>query len=296
MFDAYTEGLFIYTGILIVMAWSLYLPLAAGQFYVAQPGLIAIAAYTSAVASKAGVPFGLSLVMASSLVTLVGLLLAFPALRLGQLSMCIATMGFSEIVRVIFLNLRSLGGAAGLRAIPLSSDVPTIAVILVVLAIFLYRLEHSRLGRAIWALKLDETAAQTMGVNTRGLKFVIVAASSFIAGLGGTLYAHYTTFIDPSLFGFRLLLNIFVFCAVGGTSTFWGPALGAAFLWLLPEFVGFLGAWRGAFYAAVLILVMLFRPSGLITRNAIGRIPIQVAARRAYSFATQGWIRGGRRG
>ncbi|MEW6034367.1 MAG: branched-chain amino acid ABC transporter permease, partial [Chloroflexota bacterium] len=189
-------------------------------------------------------------------------------LRVKGLSVAIATIGFFLIVSVVFLNLKQFGGSVGMHGIPFFSYMLPLSGLTALALLFMFsRLMNSRLGRAIEAVHDDEEAAAALGVNVNGLKMFTFIASGFMASLGGVYYAHYVTYMAPNMFTFSSLISIFVFAVVGGFTTYWGPFVGTVVLWSLPEFIRPLAAWRTVAFTSVLILVMIFRPHGLLTKG-----------------------------
>lgn len=269
------ESLFVFLGIYLLLCWSMYLPLAAGQLFIAQMGLATIGGYIAGVATKAGIPFAAALVISASGTALIGLALGYPALKAKRYVLCIITLGFSEIVKVFFMNFDAVGGSYGLRGIPLYGNLYYVGLTVFIVLIFLHRLSSTRLGRAIAAIRNDEEAAQAMGVNSRNVKLLVYALSGFVAALGGALWVHYSSYIDPFLFSFKVLLFVFTFVVFGGRTVLWGSVFGTVVLWSLPEFTRFMVEWREIFYSLVLVVVLLYRPQGVITESTLSAIPLR---------------------
>ncbi len=265
MLDPYIESVLIFMGINIILALSLYLPVSAGLLSLGQGGFMAIGAYTSAwLTSQLGVPL-LPAVMAGAVAAgVVGALVGFPALRIKGVYLIILTMGFGEIVRVFFLNFEPTGAASGLGGIPsLTTPGVVLAFVAVLLALF-WQLRRSRIGRVIAALREDELAAETIGVNLARVKIAVFGLGAAVAGIGGGLYAHYATFIDPAQFGFHRSAEIFIMVLLGGMGNFLGATLGAITVTLLPELLRGLQEWRMTFFGTLLVVMMIVRPWGLI--------------------------------
>src|SRR4030095_11496527 len=127
---------------------------------------------------------------------LVGFLVGVPVLRLRGLLLALVTFAFAQVVEVFFLNFTPTAAAAGIRGIYPSTNVWSLYGFLAVLVVCLARLQHSRMGRAFEAVKLDEIAAEAMGVNVTRAKLIAFAAGAFVAGVGGGLYAHHAVFIQ----------------------------------------------------------------------------------------------------
>jgi branched-chain amino acid transport system permease protein len=270
LIDAYTESILINMGINMILALSLYLPLSTGQLSIGQAGFMAVGAYTAAgLTTFQEAPFYPSILAGGIMAALVAFLVGFPALRLKGLYLALMTFGFGEIVRVFFLNFEPLGGARGIVGIAFDTQLWQVYAVIAIVLVFLYRLGHSRMGRAFEAIKEDELAAESMGVNPTWAKLCAFAASGFIAGIGGGLYAHYIQFIQADAFGFDRAVDILMFAVLGGMDVFYGPLLGAAILTLLPEYLRVIQEWRIEFYGAIMILVMIFRPQGILSKDTL---------------------------
>lgn len=265
MLDQYTQSILIFTGINIVLALSLYLPIATGLLSLGQGGFMAIGAYASAwITTSTDLPFGLALLLGALAAGVIGVLVGLPALRIRGVYLIILTMGFGEIVRVFFLNFEPTGAASGLSGIPPRTTLPVVAAVVLVLLFFFAQIRHSRIGRAFAAVREDELAAAVTGINLTWAKVTSFAVGAFIAGLGGGLYAHYALFIDPAQFGFVRSAEIFIMVLLGGMGNFWGAVLGAVVVTVLPEMLRFLQDWRMTFFGSLLVIMMVVRPWGLI--------------------------------
>jgi branched-chain amino acid transport system permease protein len=302
LLDAYTQSILIFAGINVIAAYSFFAPFKTGQVSIGQAGFMAIGAYASAVLTqRLGFPFPIALPVAALLAGMIGVVIGFPALRIKGIYLLLLTLGFSEIVQVIVLSWDYVGGAQGFRNIPFNPHtLDYVIVLIIVIVVFFGRLERSSLGRAMDAIHQDETAAEVMGIDVVRLKLLAFGVGAVIAGLAGALYAHQATYIDSTTFNVMLSVEVLTFVVVGGGSTFWGPAVGAAALSLLPEllrslrdwlellpvewtssfpmnriydslyrFLDFENAKRLIAYGIILIVMMIVRPEGLLTRDSI---------------------------
>jgi branched-chain amino acid transport system permease protein len=300
--DGYTLSVLIFAGINVIAAYSFYVPFKTGQVSLGQAGFMAVGAYASAVATqKFAIPFPLALVFGGLLAGLIGVLVGFPALRIKGVYLLLLTLGFAEIISVIALSWDYVGGAQGFRGIrynPYTLDY--VIAIIVALVVFFSRLERSSLGRAMDSIHQDEAAAEVMGIDVVRIKLLAFGLGALIAGLAGALYAHQATFMDSTTFNILLAVEILVFVVVGGASTYWGPLFGAVVLnafpealralrdWLellpvqwvdfypmnvvysfLREFLDFENAKRLIAYGVILIVTMILRPNGLLTRDSL---------------------------
>jgi branched-chain amino acid transport system permease protein len=258
-------------GIYIIMALSFYLPFITGQISLAQAGFMAIGAYGSAVCTaKWGVPYVPAVLFGGILAGIVGFILGLPALRIKGIYLLLLTLGFGEIVRVIFINLEYVGAAAGFPSIPYQKYTGLYAyAVVLVLTIFFSRLRKSRMGRAFQAIGDDETAAEIVGVNITSGKLMAFSVGAFIAGIGGGIFAHYQEYIEPLMFGVMHAVEFIVFVIFGGIQIFWGPIFGAFVLTLIPEFFRAIQDWRMELYGVLLIVMMIIRPQGVIGLDTI---------------------------
>jgi branched-chain amino acid transport system permease protein len=306
LIDRYTLSILIFVGINIIAAYGFYAPYKTGQVSLGQAGFMAVGAYVSAIMTqKFSLPFAVALSIGGLVAGIVGVIVGFPALRIKGIYLLLLTLGFSEIVQVVVLSWDYVGGAQGFRNIAFNPHTLayTISIIIVVM-LFFARLERSSLGRAMDSIHQDETAAEVMGVDVVRVKLLAFGLGAMIAGLAGALYAHHVTYIDSSTFNIMLSVEILTFVVVGGGSTFWGPALGATVLTLLPEFLRTLREWLGLLpvewtnffpinraydflysfldfenakrlivYGIILIVMMIIRPDGLVTRDTMRRLP-----------------------
>lgn len=271
--SSYQLDLFSSLGINILLALSVYCPMATGQLSIGNAGFMAIGAYVSAMLTvHVHLPLFPSLIIGGIAAAIIGVLFGFPALRLKGIFLAMATLCFGEIVRNFFMNfLQPLtGGAYGFRGI---GDVPiSISWIwgwVALSLVFFFFLSRSRLGLALMATHDDQTVSELIGINIVFLKVAAFGVGAFIGGVAGGLYAHYYLYIEPEFFNVWESIFIALYVIMGGMLTYWGPVLGASIFTLLPEFLRFLQDWRGAFFGVVIIGLMIARPSGLVTREIL---------------------------
>lgn len=256
-----------------MLALSIYITLSCGQLSLGNAAFMGIGAYTSALLTmKMNVPFAISLLAGGMLPAVVALIIGIPVLRLSGVYLAMATLGFGEVVRVIFLNMNITGGALGLNGIPLKTELLHLLLVMAVLIYFFIKLRNSRYGRALEAIREDETAASVMGVGTTYFKVWVFTVGAFIAGVAGGFNAHFTFFLSPREYGFETAVDILTFAVLGGTGTLWGPLAGSAMLTLLPELFRFLGDYRLAFNGLILLIVVLYLPNGIIDKDIFRKI------------------------
>jgi len=265
LISPFVQTLLILGGINAILALSFYLPFSGGQLSMAQGGFMAIGAYTSAVLThKLGVPFGFALIGGAGLSALMGVAVCFPALKIKGIYLLLITLGFNEVIRVIFLNLRYTGGVGGFGGIEPKTTLFNLYLVLFLLVIFFHRLQRSRLGRALRAMHSDQDAAEARGIPLTRMKTFAFGAGGFIAGLAGGFYAHFVVFIVSDNFGFHRSLEAMMFPVLGGSQVFWGSILGAYLITIIPEVFRPLQAFRFEFFGACLVITMILRPMGLL--------------------------------
>jgi branched-chain amino acid transport system permease protein len=251
-------------GINMIMGLSMFLPMTVGQLSFGQAGFMSIGAHIAVVLTLyAGVWFPLALLLAGIGTGIVGFLVGIPVLRLRGLLLALMTFAFGQVVEVFFLNFKPTGAAEGIKGIFPYTDLWYVYGFLALVVIFLARL------RAFEAVKLDETAAEAMGVNVTRAKLIAFATGAFVAGVGGGLYAHHAVFIQYDNFDFKRGVDIAMYMVLGGMDVFYGPLLGAFIITYLSTALQFLADWRWEVWGIIVILVMIFRPQGILGRDTL---------------------------
>ena len=260
-------------GISLIAALGLHLITGiTGQFSFGHAAFVSIGAYASALVTiHLHLPFFLSLLAGGLAAAFCGVLLGFPSLRLTGDYLGITTLGFGEIVRVVFINMKITGGASGLTGIPGNKYIS---------CLFhrdfnhlgMYRIQNSRFGRALTAIREDEIAAETMGINPLLYKIKAFAIGTFVAGISGSLFAHMMQYLHPADFGFARSFEILNFVVLGGLGSIPGTILGTAILSLAPEFLRFVKEYRMLIYGALMVTMMIFRPNGLLGGVDVARV------------------------
>lgn len=249
-----------------MLALSIYITLACGQLSLGNAAFMGIGAYTAALLTmKMNAPFGLAMIGGGMLPAGVALVIGIPTLRLSGVYLAMATLGFGEVVRVVFLNLTITGGSLGLNGVPPKTEFWHLLLAMAVFVYFFIKLKDSRFGRALEAINEDEVAASVMGIRTTSFKVGAFTAGAFIAGVAGALSAHFTFFLSPREYGFDFAVDILTFAILGGTGIFWGPLIGSTILTILPELLRFMGPYRLAINGLILLLVVLYLPNGIVS-------------------------------
>jgi branched-chain amino acid transport system permease protein len=251
--------------IYIILATSLNLINGiTGQFSIGHAGFMAIGAYISAIITTIlNGPLVLGLLAGAIVAALAGILVGLPTLRLKGDYLAIATLGFGEIVRIIFLNTEYVGGAAGFT---LPSKITwTWAFGLMALSVVLMKnFVNSTHGRACISIRENEIAAESMGVNTTKYKVMAFTMGAFFAGLAGGIYANYFYIIQPMTFNFLLSFNILVMIVLGGLGSMTGGIVGAIVMTLASALLAGVPEWRNVITAVLLVIMMIFRPTGIM--------------------------------
>ena len=247
-------------------ALSQWVVMRAGVFSVATAGMASIGAYSAAVlTTRFGWHYLLSLVAASVIGAVVGLLLSWPLARLRGVFQAIATLAFVQVVMALALYSDNLtGGAMGLNAIPnLVGTVETL-VALVLVVYLMMAISATRLGRAFEAIRQNEAVAGSLGVSVNFHQALAFGISGAVAGLFGGLEAFQSFTLFPATFGFPAVIAALSYVVLGGRRSVAGPIIGAAILLALPEISRPLADYRMALYGAILMLVIAFMPRGIV--------------------------------
>jgi branched-chain amino acid transport system permease protein len=267
--DPYTMQILVNIGIGIILALGLNIIVGlTGQLSLGHAAFMSVGAFSGALLTiKTGIPFFLTILLSGLITAAVAAAIGWPILRLTGDYLAICTLGFAEIVKVVFLNLEVTNKALGLT-VPTPRTVlsmPVTVLIVVILVIIASAfIENSRFGRALKAIRDDEIAAESMGINIARYKIQSFAVSAFMAGIGGCLYAHFLGYINPSDFGFLKSIDMLSMIVLGGLGSIPGAVFGASLLSAAPEFLRFMSQYRMLVYGALLVFLMVFRPNGLL--------------------------------
>lgn len=267
-------------GINITLAVSLNLVNGyTGQFSLGHAGFMSIGAYLSAAITlyagpkllgpdggtglQQGELFLAALVTGGLAAAIAGFVVGVPSLRLKGDYLALVTLGFGEIIRVIFQNVEVLGGALGLNGIPPYTTIFWVLAVAALTIFTVYCLVHSTYGRGFLATRDDEIASEAVGLNTTNYKIVAFVVAAFFAGVAGGLYGHFKMTITPTGFDFTRSIEIVVMVILGGMGNTVGVILAAVLLTLLPEVLRPVAEYRMVIYSFLLIVLMLVRPQGL---------------------------------
>ena len=265
--STYFQGIIILASINLIAVLGLSLLTGfTGSFCFGQAGFLAVGAYVSTLMTmKLNMPFLISLATGMMATGLISILLGYPTLKLKGDYFAIATLGFSEAIRLVIENLDKVtGGARGIPGIPTRTTLPLVILMAIIATVCIRFYVVSRHGRNCVAVREDETAAQSIGINTFRYKQVSFFINGLLAGLAGGLLAHYVGFIQPSMFSIIKSTELIVMVIFGGMHSVTGATLAAVVLTALPEVLRTAAAWRLVAYGAVVVFIMVARPEGLL--------------------------------
>jgi len=290
-------------GINIILAVSLNLITGfTGQFSIGHAGFMAVGAYSSAyltvyyaqawersLAGMVGVTlahaliFLLAILVGAIVAAVAGLIVGIPSLRLRGDYLAIVTLGFAEIIRIVILNIDQVGGATGFT-VPGYTNFLWVGAFAVITIVVVYNIVHSDIGRALVSIREDELAAEAMGINTTRYKVLAFVISSALAGMAGVLFGHYTSFLSTNDFQFIRSFEIIIMIVLGGMGSLTGSVFGAIVITIMPELLrklpGDFSRYRLVVYSALLILIMLTRPQGLLGTREFSLSWLKRARRR----------------
>ena len=281
VFSIYQTNIMITAMIYVLLGLGLNIVVGvAGLLDLGYAAFYAVGAYSYALLNyHFGFGFWTVLAIGAGLAALFGIILGFPVLRLRGDYLAIVTLGFGEIIRLIMENWNEFSfGPSGIANIPrpgffgvnMNIEQATIYIYFLMIALSLFtifvvnRLQNSRIGRAWVALREDEVACQAMGIDKRKTKLMAFALGATWAGFAGVVFAAKTTFINPASFTLWESINILCVVVLGGMGSIIGVIVGAFVLILLPEYLRFLSEYRILAFGAILVVMMVFRPGGIV--------------------------------
>ena len=252
-------------GVNIIMAASLNLINGyTGQFSLGHAGFMAVGAYVSVVlTTNLHLPFLVALLAGGAAAGALGCLIGLPTLRLSGDYLAIATLGLSEIIRIVLMNIQYVGGAAGFSGIPHLTTFPWVFFALLVTLFVIKNFVNSTHGRACIAIRENEIAAEAMGVNTTKYKVMAFTIGAAFAGVAGGLFAHIFYIITPLSFTFMQSFNYLIMVVLGGLGSITGAIAGAFVVTFISAILADWPEYRMIIYALALILLMFYRPQGL---------------------------------
>ena len=278
----------VFTGITLVGVLGVYLITGlTGLFSLGQAAFMAIGGYVAAVLVKnLNVPVPLAVVAAIATGTLAGLLVGYPTVRLRRDYISLVTLGFGEAIVAVLNNSANItGGAMGISGIPQLTTLPVLGVSVVVCLAIVILYKNSKYGRQCLALRSDELAAKSMGIDVCRIKLVTFLLASAITSYSGVLFGFYTTYLEPAAFNWVISAEWTIIVFVGGVNSLTGAVLATILLSGLPELLRFAAEWRIAIYCVIVLLIINYRTSGImgeceLTWSAVQRLWMRKGAGR----------------
>jgi branched-chain amino acid transport system permease protein len=271
----YVENFLLTVGIYILLSWSFYLPFVGGQIYNGPIYSMAIGGYFAAYVSLHwGWPFPAAALGATILSGILAFMPGIGFARASGFAMAVSTLALIFIVQAVIRNLDFLGGSTGMFGIPKVKYLLAVTYgVIFILLVLIRRLMNSRIGKAMEAYYTSREGASALGINPISLSIFLQTVSGLVSGLAGAIYAFSLGIVFPEVFGFHLLLFVFTIVFLGGHYTMWGPLIFAPILWAIPQFTpSAIGEYSNIIYGAILVLVLILRPEGVITKEVIHSI------------------------
>lgn len=276
--DNYNRGIFIMALINIIVVLGLnFITGLTGQMNLGTAGIFAVGAYTTALlTTKLGISPWLTIIASIIMGVVIGVGLGFPSLRIQGVYLALTTIGFGEIVRILISNAKFTNGIMGIRNIPSFSIGNFVIkdklyvyylflIFVIIMALIAYRITYSKWGRLFKAIRDNYEAVQACGIDIAKPKIMAFTLAAIYGCVAGSLYAVHMEFITPSVFTFDLSTTFIVMMMLGGIGSVPGGILGAIVCTILPEKLRFLGNWYWIVFSIIVLLIILFRPNGVIS-------------------------------
>jgi branched-chain amino acid transport system permease protein len=280
--DPYLTDIVVRIGINLLAVMGLALVLGfTGQFSLGHAGFMAVGAYTAAAATTyAGVPPVGGIVLGGLLAAVAGAGVGLPTLRLTGDYLAVVTLGFNGIIIVLIQNAPALGGAQGMTGLPVATNFGLTFTCVVLGGLFIRNLLVSPLGRVFEAVRDNEIATRSLGIDTTRAKVLAFVVGAFWAGISGALIAYYRGSIFPSQFQFDRSIEQVAMVVLGGSGSLSGPLIAATILSALPEVLRPVAQYRMVIYSLVLIVMMILRPQGLLGTSELTDVIRRLWAKR----------------
>lgn len=267
----FLEPIFVSTLLNVAITVGLYVTALSGQFSLATAAIAGCGGYCAGIlTSRYGVPFVPAVIAAMVLGAAMGTILAALTAKMRDFILKLTTLAAGEAISVLAFNWDFIGGANSLTGLPARTGLLTCIVLAAIAVYVVWRFDGSRLGYAARAVRDDPVAASAMGISVFKLRVITFALGSAIVAMAGAAQAHYLLVVSPSQLGFFVSINYIIFLLFGGLQTMAGPILGAVLLTALPEALRFASQYRLIVYGLIIVLVMLWRPDGLLSRVPLG--------------------------
>ena len=269
--DTYTTSILVRAGINMIAVLGLSLVLGfTGQFSLGHAGFMAVGGYTAAWLNQQGLPPVPATLAGGLAAALAGLGVGLPSLRLSGDYLAVVTLGFNGIILVVIQNTKALGAALGLIGLPQATDFGTTFSWLLVGVFFFKNLLNSAWGRSFMAVRDNEIAVRSLGINTTRVKVTAFVLGAAWAGIAGGLLAFLNASISPGQFDLNRSIELVAMVVLGGTGSLSGPLIAAAVLTALPEFLRPIAEYRLVLYSLILVVMMILRPQGPMGSREIG--------------------------
>jgi len=266
-------------GVYILLLWAMYIPFRGGQLFNGPFYCMAIGAYTAAYTTKyLGYPHGVAIILALLLATIIGFLTAMAFSRTTGIVTATASMALIFISVAVINNIDLIGAARGIWGIPkFQGLLPAIYISVVICGIIIFRLESSRFGRALEAMRTDMDLARTLGMNLPRISTFVMTLASAIGALAGVFFAFTMQSILAQNFSFSLVLTIMAMLFIGGRYTMWGILVSAPILWAIQLwFPSSISQFTNIFYGCLLVIILVFRPEGIISREMLQKLTSRI--------------------
>lgn len=295
--SGYVEAQLVILCLSTIYAYGIFLPAASGQLNLGAAGFITLGAYASAWFNSAdgpGLPIAASVVLAMAFTGIISFLISFPILRTRGVYMVLATFAFAEVVSGFVINFEFLGAAAGMP-VDSHANLLVVAPVATLVILFSFYFMSTRFGLSLRSIHDDESVATLFGVKVRSARVIAFTVGAMIMSLGGSLYGHHFNYIEAQTFNVLLSIFILLYVLMGGTQTAWGPLIGAIFFTVVPEllrhiaeFLGWNWLAEGRFllFGVFIVLLMVVRPEGIMTRTLQERISGSLLPRRQKADGT----------
>jgi branched-chain amino acid transport system permease protein len=278
LIDPYIQLILMYVGINIILTTSLNLINGyMGEFSVGHAGFMAIGAYICSILMVRVVPeslscwfFPLSLIIGGMCAGFIGMIVAIPSFKTRGDYLAIVTLAFNMIIKSVIENIDAIGGSRGFLGMQKLTNLPWTFFWTVLTLWVIRNFIYSNFGRGVMSIREDEIAADLTGVNTRRVKSLAFVISAFFAGIAGGLFAHLLQFINPRVFDILKSTDILIMVYLGGIGSIAGSVIGATLFTVLLEVLRPLGVWRMVMMPLALVLLMLFRPRGIMGLRELG--------------------------
>ena len=276
-----------FTAIYILMCWALYLPYRVGQLHFLIVTCMAVTAYFGGFAAREwNWPFVLILFAGILIGGIIAFISSFAIGKAPCFTVVVVGLTSIFIIKTIIENWKLLGGTVGFFHIPTVNNLlPIIYILLLIVGFLIYKIDHSRLGRAASVVFVDKDVAATLGVNIKNLGMFFQIIAGAIAGMAGVLDAFLVSSLSPEFFTFSMIGYLMCLLFVGGYTTMWGIVISAPILGGIPLlFPSEVASWRQVIYGVLLVVIILIRPEGLITRKMLWGLKQKILYNKVFAI------------